>query len=103
MYHFIVQADLFTFKGVNIFSSNSHIDVAQEARQGAPPSTESVYSQTHRGQYLAVLQHILILYGIFGICGIRFKSVRARGYKTFFLLNSAEHETFSADKYENAN
>ena len=26
-----------------------------------------------------------------------------RGYKTFFMLNSAEHEIFSADKYENAN
>ena len=28
---------------------------------------------------------------------------RPRGYKTFFMLNSAEHEIFSADKYENAN
>ena len=28
---------------------------------------------------------------------------QARGYKTFFLLNSAEHdEIFSANKYENA-
>ena len=26
-----------------------------------------------------------------------------RGYKTFFVLNSTEHEIFSADKYENAN
>ena len=26
-----------------------------------------------------------------------------RGYKTFFMLNSAEHEIFSAIKYENAN
>ena len=25
------------------------------------------------------------------------------GYKTFFMLNSAEHETFSANKYENVN
>ena len=25
-----------------------------------------------------------------------------RGYKTFFMLNSAEHEIFSANKYENA-
>ena len=24
-----------------------------------------------------------------------------RGYKTFFMLNSAEHEIFSANKYEN--
>ena len=24
-----------------------------------------------------------------------------QGYKTFFVLNSAEHEIFSADKYEN--
>ena len=24
------------------------------------------------------------------------------GYKTFFMLNSAEHEIFSANKYENA-
>ena len=28
---------------------------------------------------------------------------RPRGYKTFFMLNSAEHEIFSANKYENAN
>ena len=27
----------------------------------------------------------------------------SRGYKTFFMLNSAEHEIFSANKYENAN
>ena len=26
-----------------------------------------------------------------------------QGYKTFFMLNSAEHEIFSANKYENAN
>ena len=26
-----------------------------------------------------------------------------RGYKTFFMLNSAEYENFSANKYENAN
>ena len=26
-----------------------------------------------------------------------------RGYKTFFMLNSTEHENFSANKYENAN
>ena len=25
-----------------------------------------------------------------------------RGYETFFVLNSAEHEIFSANKYENA-
>ena len=29
--------------------------------------------------------------------------IRPRGYKTFFMLNSAEHEIFSANKYENAN
>ena len=28
---------------------------------------------------------------------------RPRGYKTFFMLNSAEHEIFSSNKYENAN
>ena len=28
---------------------------------------------------------------------------KARGYKTFSMLNSAEHEIFSANKYENAN
>ena len=27
----------------------------------------------------------------------------ALGYKTFFMLNLAEHENFSANKYENAN
>ena len=26
-----------------------------------------------------------------------------RGYKAVFMLNSAEHEIFSANKYENAN
>ena len=28
---------------------------------------------------------------------------RPQGYKTFFMLNSAEHEIFSANKYESAN
>ena len=28
---------------------------------------------------------------------------RTQGYKTFFMLNSAEHIIFSANKYENAN
>ena len=28
---------------------------------------------------------------------------RPRGYKTFFMLNSAKHEIFSGYKYENAN
>ena len=32
-----------------------------------------------------------------------FKVTRPRGYKTFFMLNSAEREIFSANKYENAN
>ena len=30
-------------------------------------------------------------------------ATRPQGYKTFFTLNSAEHEIFSANKYENAN
>ena len=29
--------------------------------------------------------------------------IRPRGYKICFMLNSAEHEMFSANKYENAN
>ena len=29
--------------------------------------------------------------------------VLVTNYKTFFMLNSAEHEIFSANKYENAN
>ena len=29
--------------------------------------------------------------------------IRLQGYKKIFMLNSAEHETFSANKYENAN
>ena len=29
--------------------------------------------------------------------------IRPRDYKTFFMLNSTEHEIFSANKYENAN
>ena len=28
---------------------------------------------------------------------------RKPGYKTFFMLNSAEHENFTANNYENAN
>ena len=32
-----------------------------------------------------------------------FVKSRPQGYKTFFMLNSAEHEIFSANKYENAN
>ena len=28
---------------------------------------------------------------------------RARGYKTFFMLNSIEHKIFIAHKYENIN
>ena len=31
------------------------------------------------------------------------RPTRARCYKTFFMLSSAEHEIFSANKYENAN
>ena len=30
------------------------------------------------------------------------KLIRPRGYKTFFMLNSAKHEIFIANKYENA-
>ena len=33
----------------------------------------------------------------------RLKVTWPRGYKKFFMLNSAEHENFSANKYENAN
>ena len=32
-----------------------------------------------------------------------FTLIRPLGYKTFFMLNSAEHEIFSANKYENVN
>ena len=28
------------------------------------------------------------------------QGTRLRGYKTFFMLNSTEHESFSANKYE---
>ena len=31
------------------------------------------------------------------------QDIKPHGYKTFFMLNSAEHEIFSADKNENAN
>ena len=30
-------------------------------------------------------------------------NIRPQGYKNFFMLNSAEHEIFSANKYENVN
>ena len=32
-----------------------------------------------------------------------FSNTRLRGYQNFFMLNSAEHQIFSANKYENAN
>ena len=38
----------------------------------------------------------------YGKCVI-WSFIKPRGYKTFFMLNSAEHEIFSANKYENAN
>ena len=34
---------------------------------------------------------------------ILIRLIGPRGYKTFFMLNSAERETFPANKYENAN
>ena len=34
---------------------------------------------------------------------LRLTETWPRGYKTFFMLNAAEHEIFSANKYENAN
>ena len=34
---------------------------------------------------------------------IKFNEFWPRGYQTFFMLDSAEHEIFSANKYENAN
>ena len=30
------------------------------------------------------------------------KTIWARGYKTFFMLNSVEHETLNAHKYKNS-
>ena len=39
-------------------------------------------------------------WGISGI--VRYAESWPRGYETFFMLNSAEHEIFSANKYENA-
>ena len=33
----------------------------------------------------------------------QFANIWPRGFKTFFMLNSDEHEIFSASKYENAN
>ena len=29
--------------------------------------------------------------------------IRPQGYKTFFMLNSAEHDIFAGNNYENAN
>ena len=34
-------------------------------------------------------------------CGLKYVITRARGYKTFFMLNSAEHEILNARKYKN--
>ena len=42
----------------------------------------------------------------FNTCSYRFfrrNVFRPQGYKTVFMLNSAEHEIFSANKYENVN
>ena len=39
-----------------------------------------------------------------GICGQRrTRSARGRGYKTFFMLNSTEHEIFHANKSQITN
>ena len=35
-------------------------------------------------------------------CGVQ-PNIRPRGYKTFFMLNSLEHEILNAHKYENIN
>ena len=51
--------------------------------------------------------HFYILEGTFSFGAASMRTAkhpaRPRGYKTFFMLNSAEHEIFSANKYENAN
>ena len=38
-----------------------------------------------------------------GIISLCIDVIWPQGYKTFFMLNSAKHEIFSANKYENAN
>ena len=40
---------------------------------------------------------------VIGVLRAKFLTVRPRGYKTFFMLNSAKHEIFSDNKYEKAN
>ena len=43
----------------------------------------------------------LLIFGI--LFGTIMYMIRLRGYKTFFMLNSAAQKNFTADKYENAN
>ena len=65
------------------------------------------------GTHLKCLSEVLLIH-THSICchreiripalfGWRKYNIWPRGYKTFFMLNSAEHENFSVNKYENAN
>ena len=52
---------------------------------------------THQPSLASAFSHSLFC------CQLILHAPRPRGYKTFFMLNSAEREIFSANKYENAN
>ena len=45
-------------------------------------------------------QHVEVLHSQVPIMCLVKILIRPQGYKTFFMLNSAEHEIFSANKYE---
>ena len=59
-----------------------------------------VYEYHH---YYYMLRQRSVVITIWAVSSEKVPEIWPRGYKTFFMLNSAEHEIFSAYKYENAN
>ena len=76
---------------------------------GYKKTDQTIHLQSDQGLCPSthILQHPMILYknnkGLAKTEQMSHKKIRPWGYKTFFMLNSAEHEIFSANKYVNAN
>ena len=62
--------------------------------------TIRLWSAGCRSKYMGVKGRVKFATKPISIIGKKF---RPRAYKTFFMLISAEHEIFSANRYENAN
>ena len=54
-----------------------------------------------KSQVVPLVKWQKIIYQMYPV--LKLIMIWPQGYKTFFMLNSAEHEIFSANKYENAN